>query len=509
MQTIIIAAAIAYLLLPLLLFFIGFLKIYFAIPLSVLFIAFALRLFLSLRKKSSDAFALHGHLHTNKRKTTAARIRKTMHSPAVFALLAFFALALWVILSGIGGFSYQNTDFFARNPIYRDLIDYPWPVIYDLSTEPLAVQSVLGFGTAAFAYYFCFWLPPAALSKLLRFGDAGRELTLYFWTFLGVLLIFACLTQLFRRRAYTTLLGLLFFGGLDILCFRHIYGFFRLGEHMEWWATYFQYSAQTTQLFWVFNQVIPVWLITSLFLLLSDNKNTAGLLSLSFAYSPWATIGLIPFGLAALCKKGQAKEAINPLNILVPISMAFVFGSFYLASSGSGGGMGLVFSLYPDATPKQILLRYLCFVLIEFGIYYLVAGPELLRLPYAKTTLLVLLVLPFLYIRDFNFTMRASTPALFVLMVGCIYALHEIPARQKWRRVLLAIVLIIGMGTSLSEVARSIQKRRELPRDMWRQESVYSLGQMRTDDAGIIWLLKTQFFVDNPDSTFFFRTLAK
>ena len=72
-------------------------------------------------------------------------------------IFSCFCLFLWVFLIGLTKQTYQNDDFWVRNPIFRDLCTYRWPIIYDLSLEPSYVQEILGSNKVAFTYYFSWW----------------------------------------------------------------------------------------------------------------------------------------------------------------------------------------------------------------------------------------------------------------------------------------------------------------------------------------------------------------
>ena len=96
-----------------------------------------------------------------------------------YMLLCAAAVLVWLAFSGIGGFSYQNLDYYVRNPILNDLTHFSWPLRYDLSAQPDAVQALCGSDPVGFVYYFVFWLPAAALGKV--FGAA--QLWLFVWCF--------------------------------------------------------------------------------------------------------------------------------------------------------------------------------------------------------------------------------------------------------------------------------------------------------------------------------------
>ena len=137
---------LTYLFLPILVFFNTFLNLW-GILFSIVFVYFFFKLYLSLIKKKINLFD-----------------KKTI----VYWIIAIVLIMAWVYLSGIGGFAYQNDDFWARNAIYRDLINYDWPVIYDLSLEPDYVINLLGTDKVAFSYYYIFWLPIALFSKIFN-----------------------------------------------------------------------------------------------------------------------------------------------------------------------------------------------------------------------------------------------------------------------------------------------------------------------------------------------------
>ena len=46
--------------------------------------------------------------------------------------LLMVVLAVWLFLSGVGGYAFQNWDHHSRNAVFRDLINYSWPVVYHL-----------------------------------------------------------------------------------------------------------------------------------------------------------------------------------------------------------------------------------------------------------------------------------------------------------------------------------------------------------------------------------------
>lgn len=359
------------------------------------------------------------------------------------------ALVVWLALSGIGGIGYQNLDFYVRNPLYADLVQRPWPLTYDLSLQPPAVQEICGSGTVGFVYYFFFWLPPALLARYLGLA----QLWLFLWCFAGLSLVLLQLHLYLQKQNLIIPAVFILFSGLDVLPFVLQEGIVKTA-HMEWWAGHlFQYSSNTTLLFWVFNQAIPLWLITACLLNQQDNRTTAGLCSLAFLFSPFATFGMVPIAVWSVFRKKQNMlKAITPVNVAVPLLMLGIFGSFYLAKPGGLGANGFIWAV---EDPLQVAKWYLPFVLMEAGLYLICLHREMLRYDYLALAAVELLVIPMYKLTDANdFAMRASIPALFILCVAVMRYLLE--HRDKFC-IALAVLLLLGACTAGTEMLRSVK----------------------------------------------------
>lgn len=301
------------------------------------------------------------------------------------------------------------------------------------------------------------------------------------------------------------------FSGLDAIPFWMFHNFFDTFPwtgHIEWWAHYFQYSSHTTQLFWVFNQSIPIWVIVALLIQLDNARCVAGLSSFAFAYSPWATFGMIPYAVYGSVKgKKEIKSAINFFNLVVPLIMLIVFGSFYMAGSGSDGYIGFIFMRYSGR--RKILCNYLMFVFFEFGLFYWTMGKEAFCYKYYWITLFELILFPLFIVRDGNFIMRGSIPALFMTM---IYTLSYISKNKdnnslNFRKYVLIGLLGVGFLTPLSEINRTLVQT--AANDNVLQEQVGSFGDIRTEEEWMIKTAKDQFFVYDYENKFFFKYLAR
>ena len=440
-------------------------------------------------------------------------------------------------MSGIGCFMYQNWDFIARNPIYRDLCDYEWPIVYDLSQQSDAVKAITGSDTVAFSYYLTYWLPPALLSKIFVLNELGRNVILYFYTVLGVFLITYNLCRYFKKTSYIILAIFIFFSGMDIVGYllRYVFAITAKinpsGEvtelskiiyiHIERWCK-FLYLSNTTQLFNVFNQAVPVWLIAILFLQLRSNKNSLALSSLTFAYSAWAIFGMIPLALWQAFKLNKKfRDAFTLQNILIPLAILITYGSFYIMGNGSHGKP---FQFYIENFKE--LCEYMLFTLLEFGIYMIIMGKRIAKYDFYHIVLIELLLFP-LYTLDINLIMRGTLSTLFVFMIFILRFLFEEDRALKKRKIILVIALVIGAVTSVNEINRSVlysavhvlRENNLLPTALiqWAENEnikfsrneINSLGKIKTEDKMSIEMCKDQFFAYDYKNSFFFKYLAK
>lgn len=377
----------------------------------------------------------------------------------IFLLAFVFLLALiWVYSSGIGGLVYQNPDHYSRNAIFDMMVNSSWP-IFDEAKRYIMV------------YYFAFWLVPASVGKVL-----GLQAGYYFqviWATLGVFMFFYLVLAALRKKTIWPILLFIFFSGLDILgCLSVL----RLGlivnptSHIEWWASPYQFSSMTTQLFWVFNQALPCWLIVMLMYHQKNNKHLIFLYSCMLLHSSLPAIGMLPFLLYFIIRNGSEDSSLiltkNHLKESFKSVMTFtnVFGGgvigmvtyLFLSNNISGGKFGVSFPF--DSPEKFILLSV--FLFFEVGIYILCIRKYQSKNPLFYISILMFLICPFVFVGPgYDFTMRASIPALlflFLLIVQTIDA-GEIKADKKVFTILL-IALLIGSITPIHEFNRTVKR---------------------------------------------------
>lgn len=432
--------SILYLALPFLLFLFGWVRLTIALPLALILL-----------------FALLKLIRTNYQSPIT-----TNHRPSTIYWLLL--TALWLLLSGIGGYAFQNWDHNWRNVVLRDLMNFDWPVYY---SQPE------GGPVKMLVYYVGYWLPSALAGKFFNWGTAN--LFLFLWTLTGLLFVSYHLASALKTSPFKATLLLILFSGLDILgtlLFPKDYPTLLPPiTHLETWAGNLQYSSFTTQLFWVFNQAVPAWLVISIMAAKQSNHEIASgkepgrprtsspqgndeiilLWSLCFFFAPLAAVGLLPYVLIELVKHTDFKSIFKNLRLenLLSSIIIFLLSSFYFLANTAAQSRGL------QALPP---FKYLAFFLLEGGLLWLILTPSKHRDPRWIVTGLLLAVIPFVQLgSDRDFVMRASIAPLFHLMLMTGEAIFN-KATSRLLLITLYFLLFFGAFTPLYEINRSIYR---------------------------------------------------
>lgn len=474
--------SVVYIGLPVFIFLAGWLRLLIAIPVCAIFL---ISMFL-LQKNTPEPVAWH----------------LTRKDTGVIAAVLLI-LALWVFLSGIGGFSFQNLDFDDRNAILRDLINKSWPVIYNFPAESAGM--IEGIGEiplqGMLSYYIAFWLPAALFGKL--FGWYAANVFLYFWALTGTVLVVYYISRILRRASVWTVLIFVFFSGLDIVGYilRYKGAAPSLISHIEWWSGY-QYSSNTTLLFWVFNQALVPWLAMLLLLNMKNTKSLFFLYALLFLYAPFPFLGFLPFVLWKAyqgyplssgaekdaekdAEKGAEKDsrtrlpyrflcwgwdgvrrAVSFENLAGGISLLTVVFLYFSNNVSSGRYMGL----------NTIVPAYFSFFVFEVGLYILLLFVFFRKDPVYWICLISLLLIPLYQVGDYqDFCTRVSIPAIFMVHILIQKTLLGRPdlaesaktaaenrffalsgRDKKLAAVILTIMLCFGAAVPIQEISRSI-----------------------------------------------------
>lgn len=409
-------------------------------------------------------------------------------------LVAILALSMvWTAIAGVGHLFYANADWVMRDAVLHDLAASGWPPSYtDGNGTPLLLRAPVG-------YYL-----PAALIGWLA-GMEAANIGIYLWTALGFALFLASACRLFEsgKQRVACLLVLALFGGMDLL--GYLWAERRppeLGEHIEWWMPYIQYSSQTTLLFWVPNHALPAWLGTLLVLRHWRQPALARITPLLATviplWSPLAAIGLFPFFLLGLAWRRDAKLLFSPITCLLFVPAACLI-ALYLGMGAATVPHGWMHQLSPSI--DAFAFRYVLFCLFEFGMLALIlARVTQFDLP-LRIAIAVLALLPFYFYGPGNdLAMRASIPALLVLGLATVRPLAERPV-NLWQ-ILLVLVLGIGAIGALQEPARALLH----PAWKAQDQSLPEAAGMMSSDGGLAF---PPHYFAQPDSRVLQRLLRK
>jgi hypothetical protein len=376
------------------------------------------------------------------------RLRPLDLSPRAIALFAAMALA-WTALAGLGHFFYANIDWVIRDAVLRDLVATPWPPMYDAGAggaAPQILRAPVGF-----------YLPVAAAGSVL--GLRCADILLYLWTAVGFTLVLWAATSLFttRRERVLCVLLMLLFGGLDLVGFLLMRGTVPvLGQHLEWWASFAQYSSNSTLMFWVPNHALPAWLGLLLALRHWRTRELAGMaLMLAAAialWSPLSAAGLVPFYLAGLNWRRDVGALLATRAGLPFLALAALVAR-YITMDTQAIASGWTIATFPD--PVMFLSYYGSFCLLEFGlIAMLLAWLRAFDLK-VGVAVLILVALPFYHFGGGNdLVMRSSIPALAVLALAAVRPLAG--SDRTSARVLLGLLLVIGALGAAQEPVRAL-----------------------------------------------------
>lgn len=448
------AFAVLYAVLPIIIFFIGWLNI----VSTVLFTALAIAAVYFFLKNISDDDGFSKSITLSKKQLI------------LIAVIAF----VWCVAAGQGSLVHQTEDHMWRNAVLRDMISHKWPVTYD-------------GGASILSYYITHWMLPAVIGKLVLFlsgsvyaANLAGQIALLLWSSAGIFIVFLLLSMITnvgsRPRVFMAIFLFVFFSGLDIIGI--LYNKNTGADHLEWWAGWFQYSSNMTCLYWVYNQTIVSWIMLMCIMNETKLKNFVLFALLVFPYGPFPFVGL-----AALCLFKVAdsvvkavrekrlpeliKDALSLQNIIIFAAIVPVYLLFYSSNaivSGDGTGFRISENFVKAVSSGRFteiwayVRHYMWFFILEAGLYAAV----ILRRSKPSIELIgmivALLVIPLFRIgTSADFAMRVSIPPLVYLCVRFIQLImKELPNWgegesfndcMKHRKLLIAALLIYFVGT--------------------------------------------------------------
>ncbi|MBO4636344.1 MAG: hypothetical protein J5685_04280 [Clostridiales bacterium] len=488
--------AFSYLALPVAVFFFGFLKIGWAILFSVALIAAA---FFMVRDSSEK--------------------RKIRVSPALLIGTAVFCL-FWAFFAGMGEFTWTTADHTVRAAALNDLVNYDWPVFFDLSKQSNpAVLRELGGETVAFTYYFTFWMVPSLIGKI--FGITAARAALGIWGALGLFILILGLFFTQKKASVSAIVICFLFGGLDILPDVYQQCFTDIGVSWEGWNNQLYIHGNLYQTMNVFHQCIAGWIATVLLFTADNRKNIGTVGSVIFCYSPWATIGAIPVAFYELLRKREGVKRTSGIlsygNLAVPVIILSVFGTFYTANIGATGDKGFIWEFIPDI--RSLIPAYLLLVIIEFGIWALVVYKDEKKNGLYWVCLITLLIFPVYKMTEANdLLMRGTMVPMFVFTIFLLSKTDNVIGKvKKDRKIsdvftlgflsLLFLMAFIPFMLMTTIVDGTICLWSGSDRTTRPKDEIVSFGDIRNEE--FVDVTKRQFYVYDHEDKLFYRIFGR
>lgn len=430
------ALSLAYLTLPVFIFLFGWLHLWIAVVATVGLVAAVVA---SLR-----TFGL-------------AEVAHSERDRAVFIITCLLFGLLWVGISGIGGVGYQNGDYSKHNSVFSDLSKRSWPLIYDT-----ADQGDLGIApVTALVYSLAYYLPSGLAGALA--GWTAANTTEFVWGWIGMALSLCWFVRLTALPPWVAGAVFPFLGGLDLIGWYWTRASLpRFTDHIEWWSDFFQYSANSTLLFWVPQHAFSGWIGTGLLVHLHRRRllSPIAVVTVVTVVSYWSVFAALGLGLLtapSLVKiplwRWRRLELIGPIALVI-ILFLFVrtnhnpidHGFFWFFGKPNGTGIWLMFCI------------------LEFGLalgltLLLCRAGDVEDKKWLIWCAVFLTVLTFFKLGFYNdLVTRASIPPLLVLWALVLHHLYY--CKQKLRSftwVALAAVMIVGALSASTEIIRAVR----------------------------------------------------
>ena len=326
--------------------------------------------------------------------------------PAATLVLLLVA-AGWVMLTAAGGvLDLNNADWPKHRALFFSLSNGSWPthVPSYFPTAPLLRYSL--------GYY----LAPGLVGQWL--GLAALNWVVPLWTWCGVALLLLLFTRPYRGGRIVLAVGVLIcFGGMDLIpailskswdwsaLIMTFLG--RSGIDEGWWLN-IGYNAKMTNLMWIPQHFLPAALYTLLLFQLRRQPRfltvSGVLLAASLFWSPFVALGLLP--LVGVLLLG---------GVLLAPPLAGLLG-VYLASGTANLPQGWLWEFHGwELVAKGLPVFYLIEFMTLAGLLWLLR-PQLRREPFFLISVVTLLLVPWYQMGIYgDFSRRVSLPALVLL----------------------------------------------------------------------------------------------
>ena len=365
--------------------------------------------------------------------------------------MAFGIAFLMMALSGIGGYVVQSNDNYWRNAMFRDLVNYAWPV-YDVQTGLTK------------SYYIAFWMVPAIVSKMLNSMEAGF-FTQLLWLSIGTQLLFLQVCRYMGKARVSYLFFFYFFSGLKIIECLLYYPVFGdgslLGPMIENISKNetpgsFHAGPMVQFLYDPFNQTIPLFLGMMFMINNVKSKYIPYVFSLLLLYAPLPLVGLAPMVLYWFVKNVFCQESKSRIIYVFSLEnitalLILILSAFYLMSNNNSGHKGL----RPISDLGADIYAYIIYMIFEFGI--------MMAIGYKAAKDKVVLWIAFVSVAVFgwfqiglhnDFCFRTNMPLIFMLYLLVTKRYYMAETSKLLRYIIIAWYLLAGIPAQMHPLSR-------------------------------------------------------
>lgn len=435
-----------------------------------------------------------------------------------------FALCVIIMmLCGIGGYVVQSNDNYWRNAMFRDLVNYEWPV-YDAATDLTK------------SYYIAFWMLPALIAKATGSMEAGF-LTQLLWISIGFMLLFLQMCRWMGKSRVSYLFFFYFFSGLKIVeCLLYLPFFGEpgwIGHTIEFVMTNgspgdFHAGPMSQLLYDPFNQTIPLFLVMMLMINNSRSRMLPFVYSLLMLYAPFPMVGLAPlFVFWWLRNLMQETTAASRLRYVVNIPnvaalLVLAVTAVYLMSNNQSGNKG-----FREVTSVAASLwGFVVYLAFEFGILLAIGYKASRDRAALWVCIVATAIMAWFKIGLHNdFCFRTNMPLIFITMLLVMRRYYMTPMSRHLRYAVIAWYVAAGIPaqahpamrwlSSLCIVTGTPQAELNKVQHLTDVTKLYVMQQhkLRNDDLKSSFLCRPDQYQYRTDvgtkDSFFYKHLAR
>lgn len=365
---------------------------------------------------------------------------------------AFAICFILMMLCGIGGYVVQSNDNYWRNAMFRDLVNYSWPV-YDAVTDLTK------------SYYIAFWMVPALIAKITSSIEIGF-LSQLLWITCGFQLLFLQMCRWMGKSRVSYLWFFYFFSGLKIaecLLYLPIFGEGSWVHSMiEIVSTNgspgdFHAGPMSQLLYDPFNQTIPLFLIMMLMINNSWSRSLPFIYSLLLLYAPFPMVGLAPLFIywwfrnifGEHTSTDRLRYVINVQNITAVLVLAVT--AIYLMSNNQSGNKGLREIVSLPAS----LWGFIVYFAFEFGILLAISYKASRDHVALWIVIISTAIMGWFKIGLHNdFCFRTNMPLIFITMLLVMRCYYMTSTNRKLRFFIIGWYILAGIPSETHPTMR-------------------------------------------------------